>query len=387
MNDTTAIRLQRSLDPVLDKAIADRSIVGGVLLVASQGQTVYSRATGFADREARRKTQLDTIFRWSSLTKPVIATLTLALAERGTISLEDPVTRHLPQFRPRLPDGQVPGIKVRHLLSHTAGLTYGLFEPKGVGPYHSAGVSDGMDQPGLSIEENLSRIASVPLRRAPGSGWEYSVGPDVLGEYLARAAHTPLPELVRKMVTGPVGAVDSDFVVYQRDRLATAYADGTPEPVRMGDHHVAPFEEGGIAYVPDRMFNPGSYPSGGAGMSGTATDFLRLLEALRKGGAPVLSEASVRLLSTVKDSDFDVFVPGWKWPLGWSVLHDPSATGTPQSVGTWRWGGVYGNSWFVDPERQLSVVLLTNTAIAGMIGALPDAIRDATYAALPPHSS
>jgi CubicO group peptidase (beta-lactamase class C family) len=330
----------------------------------------------------RRKTQLDTIFRWASLTKPVLATLTLALAERGTISLEDPVTRYLPEFRPRLPDGQVPEIKVRHLLSHTAGLTYGLFEPQGKGPYHSAGVSDGMDQPGLSLEENLRRIASVPLKRAPGSGWEYSLGIDVLGAYLARAAQTPLPELVRKLVTGPVGAVDSDFVVNQRDRLATAYADGAPEPVRMGDRHLVPFEDGGVAFVPDWMFNPGSYPSGGAGMSGTAANFLRLLEALREGGAPVLSEASVQLLGTAKPEDFDVFIPGWKWPLGWSVLLDPSRTGTPQSVGTWRWGGVYGNSWFVDPARRLSVVLLTNTAIAGMVGALPDATRDAAYGAL-----
>jgi len=381
MSDITT-RLQRSLDGVLDKAVADRTIVGGVLLVSSQGQPVYSRAVGFADREAQRKTQLDTLFRWSSLTKPVLATLTLALAERGTITLDDPVTRFLPEFRPRLADGQVPEIKVRHLLSHTSGLTYGLFEAHGKGPYHDAGVSDGMDQPGLSIEENLRRIASVPLKRAPGSGWGYSVGTDVLGAYLARAAQTPLPELVRKRVTGPVGAVDSDFVVKQPDRLATAYASGTPEPVRMGEHHVVPFEEGGIAFVPDRMFNPGSYTSGGGGMSGTAADFLRLLEALRKGGAPVLSEASVKLLGTAKSSDFDVFIPGWKWPLGWSVLHDPSLNGSPQSAGTWRWGGVYGHSWFVDPARQLSVVLLTNTAIAGMIGALPDAIRDATYRAL-----
>ncbi len=116
-SDITTTRLQRSLDGVLDKAVADRTIVGGVPLVSSQGQPVYSRAVGFADREAQRKAQLDTIFRWSSLTKPVLATLTLALAERGTISLEDPVTRFLPKFRPRLPGGQVPEIRVRHLLS------------------------------------------------------------------------------------------------------------------------------------------------------------------------------------------------------------------------------------------------------------------------------
>ena len=383
MNDNArSKRLQESLDGVLDQAVTDRTIVGGVLLVSSRGKTAYSRAVGFADREARRKAELDTLFRWASFTKPVIAALTLALSERGTISLDDPVTRFLPEFRPRLPEGQVPEIKVRHLLTHTAGLTYGLFEPNGVGPYHEAGVSDGMDQPGLSIDENLKRIASVPLKRAPGSGWEYSVGVDVLGAYLARAAQTPLPELVRKLVTGPVGAVDSDFVVSRRDRLATAYADGSPEPVRMGEHHLVRFEGGDISLAPDRMFNPGSYPSGGGGMSGTAGDFLRFLEALRTGGAPILSEKSVQLLSTAKPTDFAVFTPGWKWALGWSVLVDPTQTGTPQSPGTWLWGGVYGNSWFVDPARELSVVLLTNTSYAGMIGALPNAIRDATYGAL-----
>jgi CubicO group peptidase (beta-lactamase class C family) len=384
MNDSafTPSRLQRSLDEVLDRALADRKIVGGVALVSLRGTTVYSRAVGFADREARRKTQLDTLFRWASLTKPVTAALTLALSERGTISLEDPVTRHLPEFQPGLPDGQIPEIKVRHLLTHTAGLTYGIFEPNGVGPYHRAGVSDGMDQPGLSAAENLARIASVPLKRAPGSGWEYSVGTDVLGEYLARAANTPLPELVRDLVMGPVGAADSGFTVTKRDRLATAYGDGSPEPVRMGAHHLTPFEDGAISYAPDRMFDPRSYPSAGGGMSGTAGDFLRFLEALRKGGAPILSERSRKLLSDVKPGDFEVYTPGWNWALGWPVLVDPSLSGTPQSPGSWQWGGVYGNSWFVDPRRELAVVLLTNTAIAGMLGPLPNAIRDATYGAL-----
>jgi CubicO group peptidase (beta-lactamase class C family) len=117
-------------------------------------------------------------------------------------------------------------------------------------------------------------------------------------------------------------------------------------------------------------------------MSGTARDFMRLLEALRKGGAPVVSKATVKLLSEVRPEDFEVFIPGWKWRLGWPVLEDPAKTHTPQSPGTWLWGGVYGNSWFVDPARELSVVLTTNTAPAGMIGPVPDGIRDAIYNAL-----
>jgi CubicO group peptidase (beta-lactamase class C family) len=204
----------------------------------------------------------------------------------------------------------------------------------------------------------------------------------VLGEFIARAAGRSLPELVRDLVTGPLGMADSGFLVMDRARLAAPYGDASPEPVRMSAHHTVPFEAGELSFAPDRMFDQRSYPSGGGGMSGTASDFLRLLEALRRGGAPVLSPTSIALLGTVKPGDFEVFTPGWKWPLGWSVLEDPSKSGTPQSVGTWRWGGVYGNSWFVDPARELSVVVLTNTAIAGMIGPLPDAIRDAIYAAI-----
>jgi CubicO group peptidase (beta-lactamase class C family) len=371
--------MKTGLDAVLEQAIADRKIVGGALLVSQHGQRVYERAVGFADREEKRAARLDTIFRWASLTKPIMAGLTLALTEQGAIKLDDPISRFLPEFRPRLPDGTVPEITVRHLITHTSGLAYGFFEGDD-GPYHRAGVSDGMDQPGLSIRENLARIASVPLARAPGSGWGYSLGTDVLGEYLARATATPLPSLVRSFVTEPIGAVDSGFTVTDRSRLATAYGDGPDQPVRMGAHHVTAFGDARLAYAPDRMFNPNSYPSGGVGMSGTAGDFLRFLEAIRTGGAPIVSQASVDLLRTA--GDFEVSIPGWNWGLGWPVLVDPAKTGTPQSPGSWLWGGVYGNHWFVDPNRELSVVLLTNTAVAGMVGALPDSIRDAIYKAL-----
>jgi CubicO group peptidase (beta-lactamase class C family) len=376
------IMMMSAVDAVIDRAIAEKRIVGAVVLASQSGASIYRRAAGVADREAGIAVREDTIFRWASLTKPVVAVATLALVARGKISLEDDVTRFLPEFQPRLANGEAPLITVRHLITHSAGLTYGVFEEGGDGPYHRAKVSDGMDQPGLSIDENLRRIASVPLSRPPGLSWGYSIGTDVLGEFISRAGRMPLPDLVRDLVTGPLGMIDSGFLVLDRARLATPYGDASPEPVRMGAHHLVPFNGGQISYAPDRMFDPRSYASGGAGMSGTAPDFLRFLDALRKGGAPVLSPSLIAQLCTIKPGDFDVLLPGWKWPLGWSVLEDPSKTGTPQSPGTWRWGGVYGNSWFVDPARDLSVVIMTNTAVAGMTGAFPDAIRDAIYGAI-----
>ena len=376
------VRIATSIDAVIDQALAEKRIVGAVVLVEREGRAAYRRAAGLADREAATPTREDTIFRFASLTKPVVAVATLALVERGTVSLDDEASRYLPDFRPRLANGDTPSILLRHLITHSAGLTYGVFEPGGEGPYHRAKVSDGMDQPGLSIEENLRRIASVPLSFAPGTAFGYSIGTDVLGECLARAARRPLPDLVRELVTGPLGMKDSGFGPADRSRLATAYGDASPQPARMGAHHIVPFNDGGISFAPDRMYDAGSYASGGGGMSGTAPDFLTLLEALRKGGAPVLNRASVALLATIKPGDLEIFRPGWKWPLGWSVLEDPAKMGTPQSPGTWAWGGVYGNSWFVDPAKALSTVIMTNTAVAGMTGAFPDAVRDAIYASL-----
>ena len=116
-------------------------------------------------------------------------------------------------------------------------------------------------------------------------------------------------------------------------------------------------------------------------MVGTAPDFLAFLEALRMGGAPLLKPESVEALTTnaIGDLRVNAVGPGWGFGLGVAVLKDPELAESPESAGTWRWGGAYGHSWFVDPVRRLSVVALTNTAVAGMNGPYPEAIRDAVY--------
>jgi CubicO group peptidase (beta-lactamase class C family) len=374
-------RIGKAVDAVVEAAIAGKQIVGSRVMVSYGGKLVYDGAAGLADREAGTPVKPDTIFRWASLTKPVVTATAMALVERGVISLDDPVTRFLPDFRPKLATGETPVITVRQLMTHTAGLMYRFFEP-GAGPYTEANVSDGMDQPGVSMEENLRRIASVPLAYPPGAAWIYSVSMDVLGAYIAAAAGKPLPDLVRELTTGPLGMVDTGFVVTDRDRLATAYGDGSPEPVKMGEHHLVAFGPGAISFAPDRMFDPGSFPSAGAGMSGTAPDFMRFLEAMRTGGAPVLKLSTVELMATNAIGDIPIMLPGRGFGLGWAVLKDPAVAATPQTPGSWTWGGVYGNAWFVDPAEALSVVIITNTAIAGMTGTFPDAIRDAVYAAI-----
>lgn len=156
------------LNQVIDRALSENRIIGTAILAARDGNVVFSRAAGLADRASGRPVRGDTVFRLASMTKPIVSAATLVLVERGKIQLDDPVTRWLPNFRPALPDGRQPTITVRHLLTHTAGLNYG-FKEAANGPYHRAHVSDGLDQPGLSIDENLRRLASVPLLHPPGT--------------------------------------------------------------------------------------------------------------------------------------------------------------------------------------------------------------------------
>ncbi len=377
--------LNARLDSVIDRAINENRIVGAVVLVTCDGQVVYRRAAGFADREARRPMREDTIFRLASMSKTIVSAAALALVEQGRLGLDDPVQKWIPTFRPMLPDGRKPVITLRQLLTHTAGLSYGSLEAAD-GPYHQARVSDGMDQPGLSMEENLRRIASVPLSYEPGTAWTYSVATDVLGEVVARAGGTSLTEVVKKLVTGPLGMDDTGFVVRDRNRLAVPYADGNPEPIRMADPHLVKFGPSGILFSPSRAFDFRSFPSGGAGMVGTAGDYLVLLERLRKGGGGILRKETVRAMTT---NQIGALVmaggePGWGFGFGFAVLRDRGAAKTPQSNGTYQWGGAYGHSWFVDPERRLTVVALTNTTVEGMAGRFPNEVRGAVYDVLDP---
>ncbi|MCP3099734.1 beta-lactamase family protein [Myxococcus sp. K15C18031901] len=377
--------LPEKLDPVIDRALAQERIVGTVVVVVQDGKVVYRRAAGRSDREEAKPMREDAVFRLASMTKPLVSVAALALVDQGTLSLEDPVTKWLPDFRPRLADGREPVITVRHLLTHTSGLTYGFKETTVDGPYRRAGVSDGMDAtPGLTLEENLRRIASVPLSNEPGTAFNYSVSTDVLGAVVAKAGGASLPEVVSRLVTGPLGLRDTGFTVGDVSRLATPYADGKPRPVRMGEAQEVPLWGGVVHFAPGRALDPTAFPSGGAGMVGTAEDYVKLLETVRLGGAPVLKAATTRQL--VEDGfaakKLQGSAPGWGWGLGSSVLVDPVKARTPQSVGTLQWGGAYGHNWFVDPKQRLTVVALTNTAFEGMSGAFVTEVRDAIYAGL-----
>ncbi|MFJ5407505.1 serine hydrolase domain-containing protein [Pectobacterium punjabense] len=383
--DSPTTHLATKIQTVVQQALDERRLVGTVVLVAHNGALIHQQAAGWADREKARPMALDAIFRLASVSKPIVSVAALVLVAQGRLDLDEDITRWMPTFQPRLPDGCAARITVRQLLSHTAGLGYRFFETHADDPYARAGVSDGMDASGITLDENLRRIASVPLLYVPGTAWGYSLATDVLGALIERIHGSSLDEAIRQLATDPLGMHDTGFVVRDPLRLTTAYVNDTPEPHRLTEGEmVSPFEGAiGIAYSPARIFDAQAFPSGGAGMVGSAWDLLRLLEALRKGEGVPLPDALIEEMGRDQTQGLELpNAPGCGFGLGFSVLRDPQLAESPESSGTWRWGGAYGHSWFVDRTQGLSVVAFTNTMYEGMSGRFVTDLRDAVYGEL-----
>jgi len=365
------------LDAVIDRWISSERIAGLTAIVARDGEVIYRLNAGFADREAGRPITDDTIFRLASMTKALTSATALALVEEGRLSLEDRVSQWLPYFTPALPDGRVPEITLRQLMTHTSGLSYPFFEPD-ADPAIYGGMPAGLERSQGTLEDAMRAIANVPLFYEPGTEWRYSVSTDLLGAVIEAASGMTLPQAVARYVTEPLGMTETAFIAVDPDRLATAYRDGAERAEILEEDGMIPV---GVRVSPSRALDPSAWPSGGGGMSGPARDYLRFLEAIRQGGAPILSRASADMLTTHQIGELRALSegPGWGHGLGAAVLVDPEAAGSPQSAGTWQWGGVLGTHWFVDPARNLTVLVMTNTSVAGVIGAFPTEIRDAVY--------
>lgn len=371
------VGLRARLDEAIERALEDRRIVGTVVLVAKGGDIVYGRAAGFADRDAGRSMQENAIFLLASVAKPIVTAAALRLVEDGRISLGDSVRRWLPEFEPRLADGRVPDITIRHLLTHSAGLTYVFMEPAD-GPYHRLGISNGFDRTDADLDEIVRRISAAPLSYEPGAGWGYSVAMDVLGAVIEKVTLRPLPQAVADLVLNPLNMKDTGFAVVDTRRLVAHYADGQPEPRRIADDDDVDFMGSPVAFSPVRLLDSRAFPSGGAGMAGTAGDVLTFLETLHAGGLlqPQTRSAMFKVQAQTRGQADG---PGWEFGFGGAVLVDPTAAGTPQAPGTLQWNGAYGHKWFIDPANELTVVALTNTAFEGMIGRFPVDIRNAVY--------
>ncbi len=368
--------ISKRVDALIDEVIEEERITGAVVLVYQDGQPILEKAAGFADREAAIPVRLDTIFRYASVTKPIVAVTALVMIDKGLLRLEDRVADYLPWFRPKTPDGREAAITIRHLLTHTSGLTY---DPALELLPEGQRMTLGLGNTDFSLEENFSRHNGIPLAFEPGSRWAYSFATDILGGVIAAVHGDTLEAAVVQHVAGPLSMADARFHVTDPERLAVAYADHPGRPVRMPDPWVSGDEERWrTVFSPGRIFNPKAFQSGGAGMVGTAQDVMRLLEVLRRDSETLLKPETAKAALSNQIGDIEG-EPGYRFTYVGGLVVDPAAAGTALPQGAIQWGGVYGNTWFIDPAERLTVVSLTNNALEGCTGAYPEMLRAAVY--------
>lgn len=366
-------RLAR-IDAMCEQAIRENRIPGVVALVARKGKIVYYKAHGFADNEANRPLRKDDIFRIASQSKAITSTAVMMLWEEGRFRLDDPISNWIPEFKDSQvlktyneADGTWTGepvkrpITIRHLLTHTSGLGYGVIDgdDRFKKLYAKAGVTDLFTTEPVTIGESVKKLAKLPLHHQPGEKFTYSEGLDVLGYFIEVVSGMPFDVFLQKRLFGPLGMNDSGFYL----------------PAAKAGRLVAVQKPDGSKWVryPVTFYDP-DYPikgaksffSGGAGLCSTAKDYATFLQMYLNGG----ELGGVRILSrTTVDTILreqvgkDLFGGGDKhYGLAFGVVTEKGqGKGGEGSAGTFDWGGYFNTQYFADPKEGTIGILMKQT--------------------------
>jgi CubicO group peptidase (beta-lactamase class C family) len=355
----------------------DQEIVAGVSWAVLCGrQVVDQQCVGLADREANVALRPDHIFRAFSNTKIVVTCAIMLLVEEGGIGLDDAIEKFLPQLGNRkvlkqgatsladVEPAQGP-ITIRHLLTHTSGLSYGIFDPGTVlfKGYNEAKVLN----PLTTLPDMIDKLADLPLSYHPGTGWEYSVATDVLGRVVEVAAGKTLDAFIKARIFDPLGMVDTGFSVPEAEQgRLVAYYRGADvlDPMKPGLWRIddQPY--------PQAYRRPFPRLSGGGGLVSTLPDMLALVRALLPGSGELLKPETLRQMMTNQLGSGQTIrfatlgaVPGKGFGLGGAVTFAPTPFDPPNSTGEFQWGGVAGTHWWVCPEANTAGVLMAQRAM------------------------
>jgi CubicO group peptidase (beta-lactamase class C family) len=356
-------RLAR-IRPQLERYVETNRLAGGTALIARHGKVVYFETFGVMDKDSGKPMTKDAIFRIYSMTKPIIAVAALTLYEAGKFSMLDPVSKYLPEFTdmkvavaaaddaPWHTVAAERPILILDLLRHTSGMN-------NLGPKNAQGelILPALDIRSHTLADGIKLLASAPLVHQPGTGFDYSPGPDVMGRLIEVWSGMPLDQYLDQRIFRPLHMIDTGFWVPEAkwSRLTTLYDRGANDTIvrATGDpqdgYHAKP-----------------AFLSGAGGLVSTTGDYLRFAQMLlnrgQLDGVRVVSPKSIELMSSDLLGDLPVFagpmLPGYGFGLAVAVNRGPGKTATIGSAGEYYWEGAAASLFFVDPSEDLLTVFM-----------------------------
>ncbi|MHB1582521.1 MAG: serine hydrolase domain-containing protein [Acidimicrobiales bacterium] len=391
-------RLAR-LDRHFAAYVDDGRLPGWTIVVGRGGRVAHASSYGMADVDSGRPVDADTLFRVYSMTKPITTVAAMMLYEEGAFELNDPVHRYLPAFSdrrvyrsgsanaPTVVPSREP-IRVWHLMTHTAGLTYGFMHAHPVDAmYRAAGYEWGAPR-GADLGQMCDDLAAAPLLFEPGTEWNYSVATDVLGRLVEVWSGRPLDRFFAERIFEPLGMTDTAFCLPAggEQRLATLYFPGADRKAV-----AAPADFDPVRARPPRLLR------GGSGLVSTASDYHRFAQMLlgrgELDGVRLLGSRTVDYMATNHlpgGADLEALgrplfaettFRGVGFGLGVSVTLDPAAAKVLDAPGTYGWGGAASTTFWVDPANELTCLFLTQLLPSGT-HPIPSQLKRLVYQAL-----
>ncbi len=329
------------------KDIAAHEIAGAVTLVATPDRVIHLEATGQASIDPAEKMQPDSIFWIASMSKPTLATLILMLQDDGLLSVDDPVDKYLPDFkRLKTADGKPAKVTIRHLLTHTSGLSE---------------ITGEQARNCKTLADVIPLYVAKPTGFVPGSKWAYcQSGINTAGRIAEVVTGEPLEKLMKKRLFDPLGMKDTTFYLTEKQlpRLAKSYRrtdKGELELTQIG------FLNGTSPTSTDR------FPAPNGGLFSTASDYARFFQMILRGGEldgkRYLKPETVKIMTTIQTGDLKTgFTEGNGWGLGWCVVRKPQGVTSMLSPGSFGHGGAYGTQAWIDPEKKRIYILMVQRA-------------------------
>lgn len=376
---------------------------GGVnALLVKDGKVVQYVEAGLQNTETNAPVSQDTIFRIYSMTKPVIGAAIMMLYEEGAFSLDDPISKYVPEFadlavvgpagesgeRGRIPVERAPNM--RDLLSHMAGFSYGFLDDDPLAPIYRE--KQILASPDLDVF--IDRLAEAPLLHQPGAQWNYSVAVDVQGAIIERLSGKSLGDYLDEKLFAPLGMKDTGFRVPDEDfeRLADGFMidPASGELVRLTEEQINGF---GVIYREGAPL----FEAGGYGLASTIVDYARFCQMLANSGTfdgeRYLKPETIELMRTnllPVDQPLetpglmgDSGKPGTGFGLNFGVVYDAEASPTPYGQGTYFWGGLASTWFWIDPEHDLYYIGMVQVyPAAGAVADFRRETADIIYEAL-----